>query len=186
LAKITLFCPKCSEANTDETKNCIKCGELLEGPSKDFIEEISMDNMKKVELKDILPGIKVGAIAGIISGLFWGLPKLLIFTSGCLGYKGIIILPIYLISNIIFGIITGSVLAFFGELGNMSPIKSIIINILISLTLNIPLTILPAIIAGSTMPIFFAVIISIISGTMGGGIFGYTIPIIYNQYIKKY
>jgi len=192
MSKVTIFCPACSEPNSEGTKNCVKCGEPLEGPSKDFIEEINLASMKKVEFKDIFPGIKAGLIAGTIAGLAWGLIKICTLpVCSVAGYTmtGIIILPIYLIFNIICGVITGSILAFFGDLGDIqsSQIKAIIVNIIISILMAIPWLIIPCIATGSIAPIFLAFIAPVFKGFLGGGLLGTLTWVINKQYLgKKY
>jgi len=72
---ITVFCQGCGEPNSSGLSNCTNCEAPLEAPSKDFLAENQENQVTGLHWKTFLPGVKAGAIAGVVSGLFWGLPK---------------------------------------------------------------------------------------------------------------
>ena len=198
MATVTLFCEKCGEPNTAEVKHCIHCGSPVEGPSQEFLEQASSSELegKRFDLNILLPGIKVGAVAGIISGLIWGLFRLVVYSAifsasgmniGGMAVGGILLLGVYLVFNVICGIVTGSVLAFFSVIHDVSGCRfySVIVNIIIGLFVTFPIMFLQTIGMGSTLPIFFGCVKCIISGFIGGALFATTIPIIYQQYFTN-
>lgn len=198
MGNVTLFCEKCGEPNSAEVKHCIHCGSPIEGPSQEFLAQAASSELegRRFDLKILLPGIKVGAVAGVISGLIWGLFRLFIYSAIFSGsglsiagmtVGGILLLGIYLIFNVICGIVTGSVLAFFSVIHDVSGCRfySVIVNIIIGLFVTFPIMFLQTIGLGSTLPIFIGCIKCIISGAIGGSLFATTIPLIYQQYFTN-